>query len=171
MAEGSVETYAGMLSLPGEVRKVIEKQHADAVTSHAADMCDEELVAAVAAAGPAEQPTMWLMLVTGCHAKDAEKLRRAQVDLVGRKLEVCWHWTKSIVKRKNTQTESYDVVGPTPTSFVRSHAGTDRMARPWNATAARINKLLGKTTSVVFRRALERRLKEAGVEEVFYREW
>ena len=82
-----------------------------------ADMTDEELIQIVADAPEELQPTMWLMLTTGCHAIDCSKLLQAVVKKD--ELQV-WHWTKSITKRKGRQTENYPLVCKPPASFIKS---------------------------------------------------
>ena len=159
MSAGTIETYANMIGgcMAGEVRRAIEKQHADATTKHAVDLSDTELVVLVTDAPKVLQPTMWVMLTTGCHAKDAARLRRLQVTCGAQDLKVAWHWTKSIAHRKDRNTVSYPLVCPPPKSFLDSHAGAPD-GRPFTSTAAQINMHLdGRTTSLVFRRAVEQR--------------
>ncbi len=79
-------TYVG--GAPAEVMRAIQRQHADATTGHAEDLTDTELVDLVKAASPRHQPTMYLMLVSGCHAEDARKVRRTQVVLTAE--EIWW---------------------------------------------------------------------------------
>ena len=127
MEPGTIEQYCQYVNAPWEVKKAAEKAHANAVTRHAPDMSDDDLVKIVKnCQKPSLQATLFLMLNTGCHAQDAKRLRRSQVewynDPDGRAcIQVSWFWTKSIQKRKDRLgAVKYPFVMPPPRTFTAS---------------------------------------------------
>ena len=80
-------------------------------------------------------------------------------------LEVSWFWTKSINKRKDRSVQKYPIVLPATKYFLKSFKVPAEI-RPWQSTAAEINKVLeGETTSLVFRRAADARFMSLGISE------
>jgi hypothetical protein len=167
LAAGTIEDYVHMANPPAEVAKAAQHAHADALTGHAADVSDETLCTLVEDASNADHGTMFVMLCTGCHASDAQKLRPCQIeherDAAGHcVLTVTWFWTKSGSKRKTRTTQTYPGVMVAEQRFLQLLDGSEDK-RPFNRTAAQLNKYLSPfTTSLVFRRALEHRTKRLG---------
>lgn len=173
MEPGTIEQYCQYVNAPWEVKKAAEKAHANAVTRHAPDMSDDDLVKIVKnCQKPSLQATLFLMLNTGCHAQDAKRLRRSQVewynDPDGRAcIQVSWFWTKSIRKRKDRQgAVKYPFVMPPPLTFTASMKDGNQDRTPWSHTSMQVtNALEGKSTSLVFRRAADHRFEALSYSE------
>lgn len=168
MATGSIQGCAAFVGVPHEVMKGTKKQHADAITKSAHDVDDASLIAFVNSAPADLQSGMFVILTTGAHAVDVKRLRNCQIRIAPDDhlfLEVDWYWTKSISKRGDRQSERYPLIMPAPPSFTRAQK-KDRLVRPFSVTASKVSRVFkGLTTSLVFRRAAERRWSALDVPE------
>ena len=166
LAAGTINLYLGYLDAPSAVRSGTELRHAAATTKHATDLPEGELKDLITVADEETGPTQYLMWATGAHAADANALERKNLSLKFPRLIVTWQVTKSIRVRSARDTLVYDLTGfPPPKSFLNS-LRADPDSKPWNASAAKINKHLdGASTSLVYRRAFEHRYRKDGYSE------